>query len=464
MMNTFDKLHEIQSVLCMYPWAEGVSVTNWFPPIGLECIAAAIERVGMHTRTVDMRFETDPATMTAFPAEAVCISVNWEDQIPILPDLLQHLKTDQCIIVGGRAATFNTEDIFKACPQVNMIVRGDGEQAITELFSKRPLEEITGLSYRRNGEIYHNPNRLFDTIPEEVYPDRTKRSYPYHIRMGNFDTGIPFDLLASSRGCPFNCKFCTFSRNPLGEKRPWCGRSPESVVNELEELEANYVMFTDDHFAVDLKRVERICDLIIQRNIKKTLAVALRVEAAFHEKVVEKMYAAGFKFLSLGIESTVDKTLAEMEKGFDTGKARAACKLLRKYPFILVGYFLVGNIGEEKEDMFKIADFATELGLDFIYPSYLKIEKYSALEELVDQAKDYYVDNKGYICSKRYSRDDLKDIRRSIHKRFYTIPKALSIARKIFQFRLISWRNALTIASTGWKHKTDRDRRIAQQG
>jgi magnesium-protoporphyrin IX monomethyl ester (oxidative) cyclase len=345
-----------------------------------------------------------------------------------------------------------------------MIVRGDGEKTIGELFSKKPLEEITGLSYRKNGEIHHNPNRRFDTIPEEVYPDRTKRGHSYHVRMGNFDTGIPFDLLSSSRGCPFNCKFCTFSRNPLGEKRPWCGRSPESVVKELEELEANYVLFTDDHFAVDLKRVERICDLIIQKNIKKTLAVALRVEAAFHEKVVEKMYAAGFKFLSLGIESTVDKTLTDMEKGFDTGKAREACKLLRKYPFILVGYFLVGNMGEEKEDMLKIADFATELGLDFIYPSYLKIEKYSALQELVGQSKDYYVDNKGYICSKQYSRDDLKDIRRRIHKRFYTIPKAFSIARKIFQFRLISWRNALTIASTGWKHKTDRDRRIEQQG
>ena len=200
MMTTFDKLQEIQSVLCMYPWAKGVSVTNWFPPIGLECIASAIERAGIHTRTVDMRFETDPATVAAFPAEAVCISVNWEDQIPIVPHLLQHLKTDQCIIVGGRAATFNTEDIFNTCPQVNMIVRGDGEQTITELFSKRPLEEITGLSYREHGKIHHNPNRRFDSIPEEVYPDRSKRSHPYHIRMGNFDTGIAFDLLSSSRG------------------------------------------------------------------------------------------------------------------------------------------------------------------------------------------------------------------------------------------------------------------------
>jgi radical SAM superfamily enzyme YgiQ (UPF0313 family) len=464
MMSPFEKLHQTQSVLCIYPWEEGVSVTNWFPPLGLECIAAAIENAGITTHTVDMRFEPDPAPLAAFPAETVCISVNWDDQIPILPDLLQNFNKDQCIIVGGRAATFNSEEIFNLCPQVSIIVRGDGEQTIDELFSQKPLEAITGLSYRKKGEIHHNQNRRFDTIPEEIYPDRSRRNYSYSVRMGNCDTGIAFDLLSSSRGCPFNCKFCTFSRNPLGEKRPWCGRSPESVVNELEELDANYVMFTDDHFSVDLKRVERICDLIIQRNIKKTLAVALRIEAAFHEKVVEKMFAAGFKFLSLGFESAVDKTLAEMEKGFDTCKAREACKLLRKHPFILVGYFLVGNIGEDKEDMLKIADFADELGLDFIYPSYLKIEKYSALEDLVNQSQDYYVDKKGYICSTQYSRDALKDIRRRIHKRFYTISKSLSIAGKVIRFRLINWNNALTIASTGWKHKTDRDRRIQQQG
>jgi len=281
--------------------------------------------------------------------------------------------------------------------------------------------------------------------------------------MGNFDTGLALDLLSSSRGCPFHCKFCTFSRNPFGEKRPWSGRSPQSVVRELESLDADYVLFTDDHFSADAKRVEEICDLIIRKNIKKTLAVALRIEVAFHEKLLEKLFKAGFRFLSLGIESTNDKTLVALEKGFDTNKVRKACSRLRKHPFLLIGYFIVGNIGEDEADMLKIADFAHELGLDFIYPSYLKIEKYSPLEELISTTPDYYINNKGYICSRNYPRDTLKLIRQRIHRQFYTAPQLLSIAGKVFQYHLISWRNFATLSLCGLKHTSTRKKKIKQQ-
>jgi hypothetical protein len=104
-MSQYEKLHQSQSVLCIYPWEKGVSVTNWFPLIGLECIAASIENAGISTHTVDMRFEFHSDPLGAFPAETVCISVNWEDQIPVLPYLLENFTPDQCIIVGGRAAT-----------------------------------------------------------------------------------------------------------------------------------------------------------------------------------------------------------------------------------------------------------------------------------------------------------------------------------------------------------------------
>jgi len=455
-------LKDCQNVLCIYPWKHGISVTNWLPPIGLEYISASIKKIGIHTDLIDMRYESDPAPLDEYPPEAVCISVNWEDQLNILPWLTKHFKSDQSIIVGGRAASFNPEEVLQNNPQVNIVVRGDGEQTITEILSGKRLEEITGISYMKNGKIFHNPSRRFNTIPEDIYPDRSRRRNLYHIRMGDFDTGISCDLLSSSRGCPFHCKFCTFNRDPLGGKRQWSGRSSQSVVRELEEIEAKYVLFTDDHFAADIKRVEAICDLILLKKVKKTLGVALRIEVAFHEEVLKKMFKAGFRFLSLGIESTKDKTLSEMEKGFDTVKVREACRLLRKYPFILVGYFLIGNIGENEEDMLRTADFADELGLDFIYASYLKMEKYSQLEELVEKSSEYYLDNKGFVYSRRYSRDHLKSIRHRIHRRFYTISKFLAIARKVFQYYLISWQDVLKITFCGWRHSKDRIKMIKQ--
>ena len=462
-MNAFKRLPHTHTALCIFPWEEGVSVTNWLPPLGLEYISAAIESVGITTHIVDMRFEDVPGPLATFPAEAICISVNWEDQLPLLPRLAENFSNDQTIIVGGRAASFNTLEVFNRCPQVTIVVRGDGEETVREIFAGKPIETITGLSYRHNGTISHNQNRQFDTIPEDIFPERKKRKNPYHIRMGNFDTGIGLDVLSSSRGCPYHCKFCTFSKNPFGEKRPWNGRSPQSVVRELASLDADYVLFTDDHFSADVNRVEEICDLIIRKNIKKTLAVALRIEIAFHEKLLEKLFKAGFRFLSLGIESTNDKTLLALEKGFDTNKVREACRRLRKHPFLLIGYFIVGNIGEDEADMLKIADFAHELGLDFIYPSYLKIEKYSPLEELIRTTPGYYINTKGYICSRNYSRDTLKLIRQRIHRQFYTVPQLLSIACKVFQYHLISWRNFTTISLCGLKHTSARKKKIKQQ-
>ena len=455
--------NECPNVLCIYPWKQGIGVANWLPPLGLEYISASIEKNGIHTDIIDMRFESDPAPLAEYSAKVICISVNWEDQLTVLPWLIKQFKSDKIIIIGGRVASFNVEEILQNCPQVKIVVRGDGEHTIREIFSEKPLEKITGLSYRKNDRIFHNPPRRSNVISEDIYPDRSKRKNPYHIRMGDFDTGIPFDLLSSSKGCPFNCKFCTFNRNPLGEKRQWTGRSPQSVVKELEEIEAQYVLFTDDYFAADIKRVEAICDLILLKKVKKTLGMALRIEVAFHEEVLKKLFNAGFRFLSLGIESTKDKTLLEMEKGFDTAKVREACRLLRKHPFILLGYFLIGNIGENEGDMLKIADFAQELGLDIIYPIYLKLEKYSQLEELVKNSPEYYIDNKGFICSKRYSRDHLKSIRHRIHRRFYKISKMLAIAHNVLQNNLFSWRDALKILFFGMRHRRKRTKRIKQQ-
>ena len=117
-MNTFNQLSHTHNVLCIFPWKQGVSVTNWLPPLGLEYISAAIESVGIHTHIVDMRFEGNLVPLSTFSAEAICISVNWEDQLPLLPRLLENFTSDQTIIVGGRAASFHTPEVFNCVPRL----------------------------------------------------------------------------------------------------------------------------------------------------------------------------------------------------------------------------------------------------------------------------------------------------------------------------------------------------------
>jgi len=174
---------------------------------------------------------------------------------------------------------------------------------------------------------------------------------------------LSFDMVLSARGCPFNCKFCTFSLNPLGQKRNYSARSVESVMQEIEEITADVIFFSDDNFFVDIKRAEKICDLIIARKIKKRFMAQARVEIAKYPALLEKMVKAGFKALQIGIESPHDHILSQLNKGFDSDTVRKSFAVLRKYPIYYHGYFIYGNIGETEEEMLYIPKFAKRSGL-----------------------------------------------------------------------------------------------------
>jgi radical SAM superfamily enzyme YgiQ (UPF0313 family) len=243
-------------------------------------------------------------------------------------------------------------------------------------------------------------------------------------------TGWEIDTVASSRGCPFNCAFCSFSRNPWGTKRGWSARSPESVVKELSEISASLVGFTDDLFTHDMDRVERICDLLLAKKIRKKYIINARLEIAKRPDILKKMEAAGFAALFLGIESTQDRTLKSMRKGFDTARIREYFEVLRKSSMFLHGYFIIGNIGETEEEMLSIPKFARELGVDSLGLSALRVSPYSGLEELVAQNPGYHVAPNGKIYSDQLSIQRLRKIRRTVYRRYYTAGHFLRLVRK----------------------------------
>jgi radical SAM superfamily enzyme YgiQ (UPF0313 family) len=266
-----------------------------------------------------------------------------------------------------------------------------------------------------------------------LYPDRSFRRKDYHVEIARTNVGVQLDAIATSRGCPFNCTFCSFSRNPWGEKRRWTARSPESVVEELAQMKARLVGFTDDLFTHDMDRVERICDLIIARGIRKRYFVNARLEIARRPDVLKKMERAGFSMLMLGIESAHDKTLQSMHKGQDVAAIRRYCEVLRRSRMILHGYFILGCIGESADDMLRIASFAHELGLDSLGLSGLRNSPYSGLETLVADSPGYHIAPNGKIYSDDCSTDDLRRIRRRIHKDFYTPAQLARIVKKGIQ-------------------------------
>ena len=420
-----------QHVLCVYPYRIGLKRFKFCPPLGIEYIGTVVEP---HTRALDiLDLRKEPAhTVDHLRPETdmLCFSINWQRDIEFLHAEIRSVPTDIFTILGGQQVTDDPESWLAAFPNVNAVVRGEGEEIMEELCRGLPLENIDGLSFRSGTNIIHNPARRLGPLMDHLYPNRSLRRYTYELDISGFNTGIEFDLISASRGCPFNCTFCSFNRNPWGQKRGWSGRSPESVVEELDLIQAPFVAFTDEIFTYDMDWVERICDLILARGIRKKYIVNARLEIARRPDVIRKMEQAGFAILMLGVESAQDKTLRAMHKGFNTAKIREYFDVLRDRPIILHGYFILGNIGENVQEMKQIVPFARELGLDTLNLCMLHTLPHSGIEDLVAQNPDYHIAPNGKVYSDHCSIKELKRLRGRLFKEFYSKRQMLHIMDK----------------------------------
>jgi len=428
-------------VLCVFPYPRTRSSLTSFPPLGLEYVAAALRPHAEKIDLVNFRHERTPSAQPFLRPETdlICYSINWRKDLHLVRDDINALPPDVLTIVGGRTATENPSYWLEACPNVDAIVCGDGEQTIAEIAEGRPWSEVAGLIHRgAGGQLVHSPPRANAPLDDDLMPARDLRRGSYYLTSKGISTGIRIDKIAGSRGCPFNCKFCSFAVNPWGVKRRWAPRSPESIVREIEQLDADLIFFVDDVFTHQPDRVAEICDLLIAKKIRKHYIVNARLEIAKRPDVIRKMEQAGFVSLLIGVESTQDATLKSMGKGFNIERVRQQFEVIRKSKMIINAYFIVGNIGETEEQMLSTAPFARSLGVDLIHVSRLRSEPYSGLAELVDETPGYHVDPNGFVYSDDYSAEHIAELRKRIDRQFYS---PLHVARIVFKMlRIMHWR------------------------
>jgi anaerobic magnesium-protoporphyrin IX monomethyl ester cyclase len=420
-----------------------------FPPTGLEYIAASMKGLVGRVTVLDLSHEKayrDPQVLGAFIRQEIdllCITAGWRSRFERVCDFIAQLPDEVPTVVGGYQATLDVEHLFERCPNVDMVVRGEGEEVIKQIVAGVPCGEIRGLSFRRNGQIVHNENQALPDLAHLPFPDRSLRRHDYCWSAGGVRlTRHAFDTILTARGCPFKCKFCTFSLNPLGQKREYTERPVESVIEELKTITADVVLFSDDNFATNPRRAEQLCDQIIANGIRKTFVVQARIDVAKHRSLLDKAWQAGFRVFLIGIESPHDRILRQLQKGFTQQQVREAVAVLTQYDFHLHGYFIYGNVGETEEEMLYIPQFAREIGLDTISFQKLRIEKFSPLKELVEATPGYYYEGiGGHVFSERYGPAELKRIRNRIRSRFYHPAQLLQVARKARRIGLVDGRD-----------------------
>jgi magnesium-protoporphyrin IX monomethyl ester (oxidative) cyclase len=440
--------------LALNPYfGDSTALIGVFPPTGLEYIAASMKDLVGKVTLLDLRYEKayqDPKALSKFirnEIDLLCVSIRWGSRFEEVCDFVAQLPPEVCTVVGGYKATEEVEYLFDRCPNIDMIVRGEGEEIIKQIVTGIPYKDIRGLSYRENGGVVHNEIHPLPDITRIPFPDRSLRKFDYYIvKHGVRFSSRTFDTVLTTRGCPFKCKFCTFSLNPLGQKRSYTERPVESVIEELKTVTADVVLFSDDNFFTNAKRSEQLCDLIIENKIKKIFVVQTRIDIAKHPRVLDKAEKAGFKVFLIGIESPHDRILEQLQKGITQQQVRDAFAVLTQYDFYLHGYFIYGNIGETEEEMLYIPKFAKEIKLDSISFLKLRVERFSPLREAVEETPGYYYNRiGGSVYSDCYGRKELKQIRNQIRSEFYDIPQGIHIIRKAWRMGFVSGRDLTNV-------------------
>lgn len=281
------------------------------------------------------------------------------------------------VVVGGPHVSVRPEECALN-PDIDFAVMGEGEATTLELLKELEnkanvdqLKRIKGLAFRTKQGVYVAPRRPViqdldslplparDLLPMKTYFEAAK------LKRANRDLNKPWATVITSRGCPFNCVFCSVH---LAMGRQWRGRSPENIIEELKYLVQKYgvkqIDFEDDNMSWNKERMGRICDLVIRGNLKLEWCTPNGIRAdTLDEALLKKMKAAGCRELWFAPESGSQRVVDEIiGKRLDlkyVAKMVAAC---RKIGISSNCFFVIGLPGETKAEIKKTISFAQKLG------------------------------------------------------------------------------------------------------
>ncbi len=244
------------------------------------------------------------------------------------------------IIFGGPAPTFMADHLFRACPELDIIVQGEGEEAVLELANalKKKEAQIPAILKDIKGLIFRQGNDLVDTGPSELIQDLDELAHPSKY--------FRFQHLAMSRGCPGKCTFC-------GSPKFWGTsrvrrHSVDWFFEEIQTLAQNGVshfFFSDDTFTMDRDQVITLCKKIIDSKLSITWNAISRVDY-IDEDLLFMMRRAGCIQISFGVESGADRIKKILGKPMDNDTCVQAFSLARSLGIMPRAYFIYGSPGE----------------------------------------------------------------------------------------------------------------------
>ncbi|HOK55991.1 MAG TPA: radical SAM protein, partial [bacterium] len=233
---------------------------------------------------------------------------------------------------------------------------------------------IKGLWYRKNDEIVSGgyeeiitdldslPLPAWDLLPMEKY-----RAHNWHC-FKNIDERGNYAAIYTSFGCPFNCSYCNIKA--LYNNKPGIRyKSPEKVIEEIDELVGKYniknLKIADELFVLNKERVNKICDLIIERGYKLNIWAYARIDTV-DEEILKKLKKAGFNWLCYGIESASERVRKGVSKKIQQDKIEKVIEMTKKAGIYILGNFIFGLPDDNYETMNETLQLAKKLNCEYV--------------------------------------------------------------------------------------------------
>ena len=369
-------------------------------PLGLLYIAATLEQKGQKVQILDgiiplaeghagnapenffgISFEDMKNRISEKDFEVAGIwaqySFQWENALKTA-SVCKEVNPCCKVVMGGAHVSVLFDELIRKYDCIDIAVRGEGELVIPQLLERidngLSFEGIPGIAYRKNGSIEKNDFPAYikdlDALPIPAYHLVDMEKYfrlgkDYSSRttyqFSGWDRGLS---LVTSRGCPYNCLFCSIHLHMGRQWRPHsAGYVLKHIAHLIKNYDVKYLHFEDDNLTFEPERFEAILDGVLANNwhIRWDTPNGVRAEA-FNERILKKCRQTGCAFLIFGVESGVQRVLDDViGKSLVLAKLEDILRQAKKIGVDTRAFFMIGLPGETKDDIKASVKYALKL-------------------------------------------------------------------------------------------------------